>query len=92
MVRNSLFAIICLLLFSLRAVAQVTIVEIEELQFAKPVAGIVTDASGGVIGNVTAEERSEDWKRVLRTTETDDKGRFRFRSRSKGRFRFPRPQ
>ena len=89
MVRNSLLAITCLLLFSLRAVAQTEIVEIEEPQFAKSVAGIVTDPSHAVIGSVTVEERSEDWKKVLRTTETDDKGRFRFRSHSKGRFRFP---
>jgi hypothetical protein len=88
-VRNSLFAITCLLLFSLRAVAQMSIVEIEEPQFAKSVAGIVTDPSGAVMGDVTVEERSEDWKKVLRTTETDDKGRFRFHVRSKGRIRFP---
>jgi hypothetical protein len=89
-VRNSLFAIACLLLFlSLRAMAQMEIVDIEKPQFAKSVAGIVTDPSHAVIGSVRVEERSEDWKRVLRTTETDDKGRFRFRSRSKGRFRFP---
>jgi hypothetical protein len=80
----------CLLLFlSLRAVAQTEIVEIEKPQLAKSVAGIVTDLSGAVIGGVTVEMRSEDWKKVLRTTETDDKGRFRFRSRSKGRLRFP---
>lgn len=89
MVRNSLLAITCLLLFSLRAVAQTEIVEIEEPQFAKSVAGIVTDPSGAVIGSVTVEERTDDWKKVLRTTETDDKGRFRFHVRSKGRFRFP---
>ena len=89
--RNSLLAIICLLLFSLRAVAQNTIVEIEELQFAKSVAGIVTDPSHAAIGSVTVEERTEDWKKVLRTTETDDKGRFRFKVHSKGRFRFPAP-
>jgi hypothetical protein len=88
-VRNGLFAITCLLLFSLRAVAQMEIVEIEQPQLAKSVAGIVTDPSHAVIGSVTVEERSEDWKKVLRTTETDDKGRFRFRSHSKGRFRFP---
>jgi len=89
LVRNSLLAITCLLLFSLRAVAQTEIVEIEEPQFAKSVAGIVTDPSGAVIGSVTVEERTDDWKKVLRTTETDDKGRFRFHVRSKGRFRFP---
>jgi hypothetical protein len=70
-------------------VAQTEIVEIEEPQFAKSVAGIVTDPSGAVIGSVTVEERTDDWKKVLRTTETDDKGRFRFHVRSKGRFRFP---
>ena len=83
MVRNSLLAITCLLLFSLRAVAQTEIVEIEEPQFAKSVAGIVTDPSGAVIGSVTVEERTDDWKKVLRTTETDDKGRFRFPARTK---------
>jgi hypothetical protein len=89
-VRNSLFAIACLLLFlSLRATAQMEIVDIEKPQFAKSVAGIVTDPSHAVIGSVTVEERTEDWKKVLRTTETDHRGRFRFRSRSKGRFRFP---
>jgi Carboxypeptidase regulatory-like domain len=82
-VRNSLFAIACLLLFlSLRAMAQMEIVDIEKPQFAKSVAGIVTDPSHAVLGSVTVEERSEDWKKVLRTTETDGKGRFRFPARS----------
>ena len=89
MVRNGLFAITCLLLFSLRAVAQMAIVEIEEPQFAKSVAGIVMDPSHAPIGGVTVEMRSEDWKKVLRTTGTDENGRFRFRSRGKGRLRFP---
>jgi hypothetical protein len=90
-VRNSLFATACLLLFSLAAVAQTTIVELEDLQFAKSVAGIVTDPAGAVIGSATVEMRTEDWKKVLRTTETDDKGRFHFPVHSKGRFRFPAP-
>ncbi|MGA9155940.1 MAG: carboxypeptidase-like regulatory domain-containing protein [Candidatus Sulfotelmatobacter sp.] len=76
--RNSLFAIACLFLFTLGAVAQMEIVEIEKPQFAKSVAGIVMDPSGAVMAGVTVEERSEDWKTVLRSTETSDKGRFHF--------------
>jgi len=54
------------------------IVEIEKPQLAKSVAGVVADPSGGPLSGVMVEERSEDWKTVLRSTETDGKGRFRF--------------
>jgi Carboxypeptidase regulatory-like domain len=36
------------------------------------------EASGVALSGVTVEERSADWKTVLRSTETDAKGRFRF--------------
>ena len=54
------------------------IVEIEKPQPARSVAGIVRDPSGYALPGVTVNERSSDWKTVLRSTETDDKGRFRF--------------
>lgn len=54
------------------------VVEIDTPQFAKSVAGVVNDPSGAALPGVTVEERSEDWKTVLRSTETDGKGRFRF--------------
>ena len=65
-------------LLNLSAVAQMEIVEIEEPQLAKSVAGVVNDPSGAALPGVTVEERSADWKKVLRSTETDDKGRFHF--------------
>ena len=76
--RNALLKITCLSLFSLGAFAQMEIVEIEKPQPARSVAGLVSDPSGSALPNVTVEERSEDWKTVLRSTETDDKGRFHF--------------
>jgi hypothetical protein len=68
--------IVCML--NLWAVAQYQLIEIEELQLSKSTAGIVIDPSGAAIPNVTIEERSDDWKVVLRTTQTDEKGRFHF--------------
>jgi Carboxypeptidase regulatory-like domain len=77
-VRNILLQAICLFLFSFGANAQMEIVEIEKPQPAKSVAGVVADPSGVPIAGVKVEERSADWKTVLRSTETDEKGRFSF--------------
>ena len=76
--RSALCRITVLFLLSLSAVAQMEIVEIEKPQPAKSVAGIVSDPSGSALLGVTIEERSDDWKSVLRSTETDDQGRFHF--------------
>jgi Carboxypeptidase regulatory-like domain len=54
------------------------IVEIEKPQVAKTVAVVVNDPSGAALPDVTVEERSDDWKTVLRSTETDERGRFHF--------------
>jgi Carboxypeptidase regulatory-like domain len=80
-VRNTLFAICCVLLLALSISAQQVIVEIEKPQPAKSVAGVVVDPSGAALSGVTVEERSQDWKVVLRSTETDENGRFHFASR-----------
>jgi hypothetical protein len=53
-------------------------VEIERPQVAKTVAGVVDDPSGAALPDVTVEERSADWKTVLRSTQTDERGRFHF--------------
>ena len=79
-VRSALFAICCVPLLGLSISAQLQVVEIEQPQFAKSVAGVVVDPSGAALPGVTVEERSEDWKAVLRSTETDEKGRFHFGS------------
>jgi len=67
-------------LFSLTGVAQLQIVEIEKPQLAKSVGGVVNDPSGAALPGVTVEERSQDWKTILRSTETDRVGRFHFSS------------
>jgi hypothetical protein len=68
--------IVCML--NVWAVAQYQLIEIEQLQLSKSTAGVVIDQSGAAIPNVTVEERSNDWKVLLRTTHTDEKGRFHF--------------
>jgi len=70
-------AVLSLLSLSLAGQGYET-VEIEKLQSAKLVGGIVTDPSGAVLPDVIVEERSQDWKTVLRSTGTDEKGRFDF--------------
>lgn len=77
--RHTLFTFWCLLLLTLGISAQHEIVEIEQPQSAKAVAGVVVDPSGAPLSGVTVEERSEDWKAVLRSTETDENGRFHFK-------------
>ena len=76
--RNALLAIATLFLVSVSVVAQMEVVEIEEPQLAKSVSGVVNDPSDAALPGVTVEERSADWKKVLRSTETDDRGHFHF--------------
>jgi hypothetical protein len=77
--RNAPLAITAFVLLSLSASAQLEIVEIEQVQLVKSIKGVVNDPTGAPIPGVVVEERSADWKDVLRSTETDDKGRFHFR-------------
>lgn len=59
-------------------------VRIEELQPAQQVEGVVLDPSGAPIWGMTVTDRTENWEAVLRTTKTDEKGRFHF-SRQSGK-------
>jgi len=68
----------CLTFLSVGVAGQMAIVEIEKPQVAKTVAGVVNDPSGAALPDVTVEERSADWKTVLRSTKTDERGRFHF--------------
>ena len=78
--RATSFLISFLSLLTLNAAGQYQTIEIEKPQSAKLVGGIVTDPSGAVLPDVVVEERSQDWGTVLRSTETDDNGRFKFRA------------
>jgi hypothetical protein len=62
---------------------QMEIAEVEAPILSKAVAGVVIDPSGAEVDGVVVEERSSDWKTVLRSTTTDTKGRFHFSSKSK---------
>lgn len=76
--RATSFLIGFLSLFTLNVAGQYQTIEIEKPQSAKLVGGIVTDPSGAVVPDVIVEERSQDWGTVLRSTETDENGRFEF--------------
>jgi hypothetical protein len=65
-------------LLSLRLAGQNAVIEIEKPQSAKLVGGIVNDPSGAALPDVIVEERSQDWETVLRSTKTDENGRFKF--------------
>jgi Carboxypeptidase regulatory-like domain len=64
--------------------AQYQIIELEKVQLARSLAGVVTDMTGTRMADVLVEEFSSDWNRSLRATKTDAKGRFSF-SPVKGR-------
>jgi hypothetical protein len=69
--------------FTLSLAAQMETVEIPQPQMATAVAGVINDPSGAPLSGVTVEDCSPNWKTVLRSTETDDKGRFHFSRKSK---------
>ena len=76
--RNGLLPITLFVLITLTAVVQMEIVEIEKPQVAKSVAGVIYDPSGAALSGVTVEERTEDWRTVLRSVQTDENGKFHF--------------
>ena len=50
--------------------------EIEKVQVAKSIAGVVTDTSGAPIPGATVAEVSADWKTVIQSTTADKNGDF----------------
>jgi hypothetical protein len=83
-----------LALFATSANAVRELVEIEELQPAQTVAGVVLDPSGAPIADMTVTDRTDGWVAILRSTTTDDKGHFRFtqeRGKSVYYLRFEHP-
>ena len=67
---------VCLLLASPWARAGVEIVEIRNIRFSPTGTITVTDPLDSPLPGAKVEEMSSDWKEVLSSTETDDKGGF----------------
>ena len=51
-------------------------IEIEKVQLARSLGAVVHDATGSPIPGVLVEELSSDWKKSLRSTQTDTTGGF----------------
>jgi hypothetical protein len=75
--RLTRIAIACAFLISFAHAARELVI-IEEPQPAQRVEGRVLDYSGNPIQGVTVTDRTEDGVSVLRSTTTDEKGRFHF--------------
>jgi Carboxypeptidase regulatory-like domain len=56
--------------------AQAQTVEVADLQLASSLSGLVQDPAGTPIPNALVQELSSDWKRPLRSTQTDPHGVF----------------
>ena len=56
--------------------AQYQIIELTDVQLAKSLSAVVQDPSGSPLSDVLVQEFSPDWKTVLRTSATDNHGRF----------------
>ena len=75
---SSLVAIVALLWFPMRTVAQYQLVELSDVQLAKSLDATILDTTGTPIPKARVQEFSADWKTVLRSTSTDTDGRFSF--------------
>ena len=72
----SLATIVGLLCLPLKINAQYQVIELANVQLAKSLSAVVEDPAGSPLSNVLVQEFSPDWKTVLRTSATDDHGRF----------------
>lgn len=78
--------IIGLLCLPVKINAQYQIIELADVQLAKSLSAVVQDPVGSPLTSVLVQEFSPDWKTVLRTSATDDHGRFRLRMYKVERF------
>ena len=71
-----LASIVGLLCLPLRARAQNQIIELSDVQSAKASSAVVQDRTDSPLSNVLVQECDPEWKTVLRTSATDNHGRF----------------
>lgn len=74
------FAAFFLFLVPVRLDAQLQTIEIDDVQLARSLSGVVVDPSDALRSGVLVEEFSAGWKKPLRSTMTDEKGKFKFSS------------
>lgn len=72
----SLATIVGLLCLPLKINAQYQTIELADVQLVKSLSAVIQDPVGSPLTNVLVQEFSPDWKTVLRTSATDDHGRF----------------
>ena len=63
-------------IFAASALAGVEVIEIQKIQVAKAMSGVVSDPSGAPIAGATVAEVSADRKTVIQSTITDANGNF----------------
>jgi len=68
--------IVGLLCLPLKIDAQYQVIELADVRLVKSLSAVVQDPVGSPLTNVLVQEFSSDWKTVLRTSATDDHGRF----------------
>jgi len=71
-----LSALVGLLCFPFEIRGQYRVIELADVQLAKSLSAVVRDPTGSPLTKVLVEEFSPDWKTLLRTTATDNHGRF----------------
>jgi hypothetical protein len=69
-------ALVGLLGFPSETAGQYQVVELADVQLAKSLSAVVQDPRGSAVSKVLVEEFSPDWKTLLRTTTTDERGKF----------------
>jgi hypothetical protein len=72
----SLATIVGLLCLPLKINAQYQVIELADVQLVKSLSAVAQDPVGSPLPNALVQEFSPDWKTVLRTSATNDHGRF----------------
>lgn len=73
-----LLGLVALLCFPMRIEAQYQLIELTDVQMAKSLGATIQDSTGAPVSKATVQEFSADWKTVLRSGSTDNRGRFSF--------------
>jgi len=73
-----LLVLIIVLIIPQKSNAGATIIEIGNIQYIDSLTGTVKDRTGAVMANVRVEEFDSKWNAAIRSTTSDEKGKFSF--------------